>query len=397
MSGSTDESQRSQIPSDHGELDEALEWFDDLDKTQGRQDLDPVSPPITAPPELPVVALPGWLRRDMARVRTLTQAASPNQTPDTDEDDNLSWMDEYATDLGAPTSEAVTHQWMAGDGAQHDEAMSEMPTRVVGSAAAAAAAAEKALEQDDDDVIEDIELEDEEPALAHREPPSAAGLLDTFPDDPDEAVGYLEEMARQDESKSVASKLAAAAAIEQRQSENAVDDANDVDDALVWAEKLADESSSGGSAPLAKKSDDLLLDESDTDDNPLAWLEQLSQEKSHVGDSLAGEKSAEIDPEPDIVNEDPTPAAPTLTPTPVSEQQLAREALANGDIEQATALYKVSLRNDADVDQVIGELTDAIEQHPQEAALYRALGDAYARKGDSARAAAAFRDAVRIK
>ena len=78
----------------------------------------------------------------------------------------------------------------------------------------------------------DLIFDDEDVPLRAVDPPSATRFLEDFPEDPDEAVGWLEKMAHQDEPTSAAKAgaLAAAKGIDPDDDDNA----DDMSAALAW-------------------------------------------------------------------------------------------------------------------------------------------------------------------
>jgi cytochrome c-type biogenesis protein CcmH/NrfG len=117
-------------------------------------------------------------------------------------------------------------------------------------------------------------------------------------------------------------------------------------------------------------------------------LERLENEESGIVENLSAQKKRQIQPPPPPV---------AATGPYQAERQQAQAALDAGDSASAADQYRALLQQTDAIDPVIVDLLQATAAHPEASVLHRVLGDAYARKGDSARAAAAYRNAVRHK
>ena len=73
---------------------------------------------------------------------------------------------------------------------------------------------------------------------------------------------------------------------------------------------------------------------------------------------------------------------------------VAQEALANGRITDALNQYKALVNEGAGMMAIIAELEQAADAHPQTPALFQVLGDAYMRNGQLQKALAAYRSAL---
>ena len=99
---------------------------------------------------------------------------------------------------------------------------------------------------------------------------------------------------------------------------------------------------------------------------------------------------------------EPTPAAPVV-PVPASAPpapeiaatlESAREMVANGDLEGSLPEYERVIRANAALDQVVSDLTRLTEQHKENPAIYRLLGDGLMRQGKLQAALDTYRKAL---
>jgi tetratricopeptide (TPR) repeat protein len=107
----------------------------------------------------------------------------------------------------------------------------------------------------------------------------------------------------------------------------------------------------------------------------------------------AAAQPAAMAPEPEV--EPPAPAkgpkARTVARTPGETLSAARQALASNDIKAAAKHYGALIRRRSMVEDVIADLKVAVEQLPDTAELWQALGDAYMKADMPAEAVEAYR------
>ncbi|MCO5182979.1 MAG: hypothetical protein M9928_13370 [Anaerolineae bacterium] len=407
MTGSIDESKQFGPEPTDDELDEALDWLAQLAAERGAANVVPPSPPIQS--VAPAIVLPDWLKRDLRRQRTATpgsaetQASAAVQRPGSPDDERLGWLDEFTAELGAPIEEPPTHQWE--ESAKTDQGLAQAVTRVAVLGAAETIISSSEDEDDEDeDIVEgelivevesaaeddsaDLIFDDEDVPLRAVDPPSATRFLEDFPEDPDEAVGWLEKMAHQDEPTSAAKAgaLAAAKGIDPDDDDNA----DDMSAALAWVEQIVNDNTEQQTQPepVPKPSDEV--------DDPLAWLEKMEQEESTIVSTLPGHKSQSQPSSESKLVESPQPEM-TFSGPHSAERQQAYNAFLAGDVAGAAEQYRALLPRDDALDAVIDDLVQVTSVQPEAGPLYRVLGDAYMRRGEGARAAAAYRSAVRYK
>ncbi|WP_420630500.1 tetratricopeptide repeat protein [Candidatus Leptofilum sp.] len=254
-------------------------------------------------------------------------------------------------------------------------------------------------------------------------------IIAEVPDDPDEAMAWLEQ-------------LAARQGADLEELPSVTDEADLLDEPEMpdWmeqdlAELDAEPDEAVAEAPAAEEIADVSVDTGDLADEDVDselpdWLDS-SDERPVVGETdwlrtlpdvdmdswLSAEaEAATIEPEEEIQLPDTGPLRSTPTDTdPLLEDELfepviepssgaysvdeaklgvAQEALADGRIDEAVTEYKTLVAEGSGMMAIIAELEQAADAHPQAPALFQVLGDAYMRNGQLQKALAAYRSAL---
>lgn len=270
-------------------------------------------------------------------------------------------------------------------------------------------------------------------------------FLADVPEDPDEAMAWLEQLAARQ-----------GASLDELPTVTEVPEEVETPPWVASAAKAAAEELPAGDAETEAGDDldlDSLLDEVDdfaeTFDFPLPdeeeeapeWLSADAPEETVADEQLGQDDWLDTLPEMDVTgwleSEDavstttggdtgPLPqtgplfeAKPATSPLPeldeadeqeevaeeeavvasvlqVDEEQLmaARAALASGDSQNAAATYQQLVAKGEGLMMLIGELETAVSQHQKEPAFRRLLGDAYMRNGQLQKALSTYRDAL---
>ncbi len=210
---------------------------------------------------------------------------------------------------------------------------------------------------------------EEAPPLAEREKDDWDDLSAQIPDDPDAALAWLGALAEADESQeeengsSSALAKGAAAVIAGRRLHSD-------------KEEVGKGQAEPGTAAGEKALDRVILEEMPDDpDEAMAWMEGLAgQAEEAQGEQETSESSADgeglpADPLDDL----------GLAPEP--DFDLARAALASGNITVAAATYRKMLDQGQGGAALVAELETAVAGQPQEPELAQLLGDAYMQNG----------------
>lgn len=240
-----------------------------------------------------------------------------------------------------------------------------------------------------------------------------ANLANQIPDDPDEAIAWLERMAQESSERPARSPRPplkatppTAEVTGRRDKDTAAtfeaDIPDNLDDALAWLdelvaadarrdalddptdiielptpdvavatlEPLVDLSPPPATPPIARP-DDL--------DDALAWLDQIAAQDNSPLPALA------VDTEPT------SGSASEVPPTPSDAVEAAMDS---GDITAIVTAFDAWLGETTALDEVIAQAQAALVQHPQAIQLYRVLGDAQQQQGDMVGAAATYRQAL---
>ncbi|MEZ4592344.1 MAG: hypothetical protein R3D55_14550, partial [Chloroflexota bacterium] len=281
--------------------------------------------------------------------------------------------------------------------------------------------------------------EAEEPAEAAAEPDAAEDIIAEVPDDPDEAMAWLEQLAARQGADLQELPLVTDAEAEPEMPDWMTDDLADFSaeadldlaaaelDALEEAAALNEVESIIGSGtdtgPLVDDDVDSELPDwlSSRDNRPVAgetdWLRSLPDVDMDSWLSAEAEATA-IEPIEEVKLPDTGPlrSAPSVPPKPLPEDdllfepvvepssgaysvdanklQVAQNALANGRIQDALAQFKQLVAEGSGMMAVIAELEQAADAHPQVPALFQVLGDAYMRNGQLQKALASYRSAL---
>lgn len=304
--------------------DGELEWLDEAGETASADD--------EAPAAEQSEELPDWLSEEFGAL---------DDEDDAETGSDLSWLDQIAAGEGDPLEEPPTMSWPEDEGAEVEgdvEFTWDEPAESAGvgaemaQAGAGSVAGEEGPGEDatgdysEDDVPEDLdeamawleqlaaqqgapaeelpslaaEAGDSEPPLVGDEQPQ----VDEATDDIGEAMDWLDELARAEDDADVGVEEISDA---EAWDEQPVEEVEDVDEAMAWLEQLADEA--GGEEVAFEDLEDRvalegLADLEELPDDPeaaLAWLESLAAE----GDE--GEQAEDDGP---IVEEESTPAVP---------------------------------------------------------------------------------------
>ncbi|MCB8979594.1 MAG: tetratricopeptide repeat protein [Ardenticatenaceae bacterium] len=249
-------------------------------------------------------------------------------------------------------------------------------------------------------------------------------IISEVPDDPDEAVVWLEQLAARQ-----------GAALEELPTVHDPDAEPEMPDWMV--EDLDDLTAESGLEPLAAVEEtavsfDLPAEPDDEDDIEMPdWLEEDEDDRV-VGETawlrtlpevdtdtwLAAEEEATLagqDEEIELPDTGPL-RAPVATPIPdlldddlfepvlepstgaysVDEARLnvARNALDDGRLAEAISQFKEMVAEGSGMMTIIAELEQAADAHPRTPALSQVLGDAYMRNGQLQKALASYRAAL---
>jgi tetratricopeptide (TPR) repeat protein len=249
-------------------------------------------------------------------------------------------------------------------------------------------------------------------------------IIVDVPDDPDEAMAWLEQLAARqgaamDELPSVTD--AEADPILPSWMEQDLEQAEDVEevetavspdapDALIEKE-AADED-------VASELPDWLA--SEEDEKPImgetGWLRSLPEIDMDTWLSAEEEATATVSAEEHTIPDTGPLSAPPQTPSTedldddlfepvlepstgaytVDEAQLstAQDAMANGRLDDAVSQFKQLVTAGSGMMTIIAELEQAAENNPQKPAFYQVLGDAYMRNGQLQKALTSYRSAL---
>jgi tetratricopeptide (TPR) repeat protein len=416
------------------ELAEALDYLERLAAEQG-VDLAQVSvdrAPATADLETALARLDG-LAGETA-VTTPPPAAAPPATeladlsaemPE-DPDEALAWLERLAHEAALTEGELVASQ-------EEIEAVDELPTPVSAGRAAESAPeapppAVPAVEDEPDFLSEMPDDPDEAMAWLERlaarqgapraELPSLQELADDELSDWIEPAAAPAEASAPDEAPAAAGDVAAPPEVEEAQeieAPTAVDlpesaepelpaTAPVLEDELTWAEWLA-----------GREFDEDTLPSPDVDD--LAWLDSLAEadaeawlagvEAEAAASGLHVDAAAQVDELP-TSPEAPTrpwmaaPDEPDTTSEPdaavldvdIERLTQAREALAGGDLVAAAETYQALVTQQDGLAALIADLEKAVNDYPTSLPFYRLLGDAYMDNGQLQKAVETYRRAL---
>ncbi len=189
-------------------------------------------------------------------------------------------------------------------------------------------------------------------------------LSATMPEDPDEALAWMESLAAEVETDS--------------ESESAPVGDNVAEPDLAELDTLPPTS-------VGARNEEEYLDEMPEDpDEIMAYLERVSTDKGQAPMDVA--KAIESD---EISQPQPT-AIEVPDPKDESALAVASQALANGDIDKALVGYKALLTQGDDLDAVVAELETAVATNPEVGRLRYLLGDAYMKNGQHQEALKAY-------
>ncbi len=195
-------------------------------------------------------------------------------------------------------------------------------------------------------------------------------LSETMPEDPDEALAWMES-------------LAAAAEVD-------ADVAADIEPETVVSEQMIAESALAEldtlpPTTIGTRNEEAYLDEMPEDpDEAMAYLERVSADKGQEPVDSAVTKESE-----DASQPQPKEAEP-LAQKDNSVLTDAIQALADGDVDKALAGYKALLAQGDDLDAVVAGLETAVAANPEIGRLHYLLGDAYMKNGQHQEALKAY-------
>jgi tetratricopeptide (TPR) repeat protein len=123
--------------------------------------------------------------------------------------------------------------------------------------------------------------------------------------------------------------------------------------------------------------------------------EQIAEEPEVDRAQVRDTRPLEALPEPvAIATEMEERPAPPQVPDTESRLALARARLSENVLDESAQEYELLVQEPELARQVVGELEDAVQAHPDHHALQRVLGDAYMRTGQLQKALAAYRQAL---
>jgi tetratricopeptide (TPR) repeat protein len=416
------------------ELAEALDYLERLAAAQG-VDLAQVSvdrAPATADLETALARLDGLAVETAVTTPPLAAAPPATELADLsaempeDPDEALAWLERLAHEAALTEGELVASQ-------EEIEVVDELPTPVSAGRAAESAPeapppAVPAVEDEPDFLSEMPDDPDEAMAWLERlaarqgapraELPSLQELADDELSDWIEPAAAPAEAIAPDEAPAAAGDVAAPPEVEEAQEieaptavalpESAEPElsatAPVLEDELTWAEWLA-----------GREFDEDTLPSPDVDD--LAWLDSLAEadaeawlagvEAEAAASGLHVDAAAQVD-EPPTSPEAPTrpwmaaPDEPDTTSEPdaavldvdVGRLTQAREALAGGDLVAAAETYQALVTQQDGLAALIADLEKAVNDYPTSLPFYRLLGDAYMDNGQLQKAVETYRRAL---
>ncbi|WP_420642652.1 hypothetical protein [Candidatus Leptofilum sp.] len=280
-------------------------------------------------------------------------------------------------------------------------------------------------------VTEDASPEPEaapEPEVVAEVTEPAEDIIADVPDDPDEAMAWLEQLAARQgadlaELPTVtdASDVADEPAMPDWMAQDLAELDAGLDEPIAVDEPAEAEDSAGETGDLADTDVDSELPDwlSSSDNRPVAgetdWLQNLPEVDMDSWLSAEAEAVA-IEPTEDVQLPDTGPLrTDPLEAEPLAEDELfdpviepssgaysvdeaklgaAKEALTDGRIEEAMTQYKSLVADGSGMMAIIADLEQATDAHPQTPVLFQVLGDAYMRNGQLQKALAAYRSAL---
>ena len=324
-----------------------------------------------------------------------------------DPEDALAWLEELARQDDVPEAEMPVVEEPPTPARPHDV--------VAAQAAAAAALAigatqgeeeERTSEAVDDQipagelapagylmVPDELELDDEE-------------WVDQIPDDPDAAMAWLEQLAARQgaplEELPTIDEMSEELAPEAEPIRFDVEEPETVEaDDEDWLVGMEDEVAEAMPEWLSMELADLPADMPEEDlaewvDSGVDvsdWLTAeaevgVSQTDLDVTAHIAGESEPSLTESAEKEPESPSPGIilPLL--------QKAREALSQGDTNQALDTYSSFLSQGENLDSLIQELNSTVVEKPHQPKVNRLLGDAYVQKGDLQKALEVYQEAL---
>ena len=385
---------------------------DDLETALARLDGLAVETAVTTPP--PAAAPPATELADLS-------AEMPE-----DPDEALAWLERLAHEAALTEGELVASQ-------EEIEVVDELPTPVSAGRAAESAPeapppAVPAVEDEPDFLSEMPDDPDEAMAWLERlaarqgapraELPSLQDLADDELSDWIEPAAAPAEAIAPDETPAAAGDVAAPPEVEEAQeieAPTAVDlpesaesellaTAPVLEDELTWAEWLAGREFDEDSLP-SPDVDDLAWLDSLAEADAEAWLAGVEAEAAASG--LHVDAAAQVDELP-TSPEAPTrpwmaaPDEPDTTSEPdaavldvdVGRLTQAREALAGGDLVAAAETYQALVTQQDGLAALIADLEKAVNDYPTSLPFYRLLGDAYMDNGQLQKAVETYRRAL---
>ena len=390
----------------HDELEEALDWLEQVALEEGAlAEVENVAVEVTDD-ELEEAL--DWL--EQVAVAEAEPVLSPRRTEDVE-----AVVAEAEPEISDVSDEEEAVTVIAAKPDEPDDDLFDIPDDPEAALAwleQVAAESEAELEAEsetgtDRDVLADEEEADEAPARAELPEAFVADsgqgdeeaaepdldFLADMPDDPDEAMAWLERLAARQ-----------GAPLEELPSISA----EEAEDIAMLAETMP-----GWLEAEAAIEEVELIDEAEVteDIDVMGWLEAeeeatviSSEEPVRVpatGPLLeASPEQPAVDQEPSFDDEDeslvlaePEPVTSALA---LDEIQLARarQALADADYDEAMHTYQSLVIKGEGLITLIGDLETAVSQHPQRPLLRRVLGDAYMRNGQLQKALETYRQTL---
>lgn len=244
--------------------------------------------------------------------------------------------------------------------------------------------------------VHDAPLRPARPATAPvgEEPPSPvdwADLSAQMPEDPDEALAWLETLA-DEATLSDAELVAPAEAAPAEETAEPTGETAESGAPTVTPDEVA-----------AALGPDFLAQMPEDPDEAMVWLEKVAAEQNAAlqQDDEILAASAETAAVPDLEQMDtqasmrvPREAESAAEATGENVRLLAREAVQAGNVDAALGYYRQAVTEIDDVDALIADLETAVAQYPDRPKLWRLLGDAYMHGGQKDKAAEAYRQAL---
>jgi tetratricopeptide (TPR) repeat protein len=121
----------------------------------------------------------------------------------------------------------------------------------------------------------------------------------------------------------------------------------------------------------------------EAEQEPPEWLPPIEEPLVDADVDIQPTQPEDWQPEAEIK---PEPKAPAKKKTPAKKLEdsealeAAREALQEGDLEDAAEVYGKLIKRGKLVEEIIEDIQEALRRHPVDPGLWQTLGDAYTRE-----------------